>query len=90
MSRARRSISARYGSIAIFAAIRRASSCVSGFARRAAGCTCASLLQPQPCQRAILCAFDLLEIDGEDLRRAPIEHREHRFARLLRSSQHWS
>ena len=23
---------------------------------------------------AILCAFDLLEIDGEDLRREPIEH----------------
>jgi bifunctional non-homologous end joining protein LigD len=34
---------------------------------------------------AILCAFDLLEIDGEDLRRAPIEHRKHRLARLLRS-----
>ena len=33
----------------------------------------------------ILCAFDLLEIDGEDLRRAPIEHRKHRLARLLRS-----
>ena len=34
---------------------------------------------------AILCAFDLLEIDGEDLRGAPIEHRKHRLARLLRS-----
>ena len=33
---------------------------------------------------AILCAFDLLEIDGEDLRRAPIEHRKDRLARLLR------
>jgi hypothetical protein len=28
--------------------------------------------------RAILCALDLLEIDGEDLRRA---HRKHRLAR---------
>ncbi len=37
---------------------------------------------------AILCAFDLLEIDGEDLRRVPIEHRKHRLARLLRSPQH--
>jgi bifunctional non-homologous end joining protein LigD len=37
---------------------------------------------------AILCAFDLLEIDGEDLRRAPIEHRKHRLARLLRSPHH--
>jgi bifunctional non-homologous end joining protein LigD len=36
----------------------------------------------------ILCAFDLLEIDGEDLRRAPIEHRKHRLARLLRSPPH--
>jgi hypothetical protein len=33
----------------------------------------------------ILCAFDLLEIDGEDLRRVPIEQRKHRLARLLRS-----
>jgi ATP-dependent DNA ligase len=37
---------------------------------------------------AILCAFDLLEIDGEDLRRAPIEHRKHRLARLLRRPDH--
>jgi bifunctional non-homologous end joining protein LigD len=37
---------------------------------------------------AILCAFDLLEIDGEDLRRTPIEHRKHRLARLLRSPNH--
>ena len=37
---------------------------------------------------AILCAFDLLEIDGEDLRRAPIEQRKHRLARLLRSPDH--
>jgi bifunctional non-homologous end joining protein LigD len=32
-----------------------------------------------------LCAFDLLEIDGEDLRRVPIGQRKHRLARLLRS-----
>ena len=37
---------------------------------------------------AILCAFDLLEIDGEDLRRVPIEQRKHRLARLLRSPHH--
>jgi bifunctional non-homologous end joining protein LigD len=37
---------------------------------------------------AILCAFDLLEIDGEDLRRSAIKHRKHRLARLLRSPQH--
>jgi bifunctional non-homologous end joining protein LigD len=34
---------------------------------------------------AILCAFDLLEIDGEDLRQVPIEQRKNRLARLLRS-----
>jgi bifunctional non-homologous end joining protein LigD len=37
---------------------------------------------------AILCAFDLLEIGGEDLRRTPIEHRKHRLARLLRRPHH--
>jgi bifunctional non-homologous end joining protein LigD len=37
---------------------------------------------------AILCAFDLLEIDGEDLRRVPIEQRKHRLARLLRRPLH--
>jgi len=26
---------------------------------------------------AVLCAFDLIEIDGKDLRRAPIEERKH-------------
>jgi bifunctional non-homologous end joining protein LigD len=26
---------------------------------------------------AVLCAFDLLELDGEDLRRTPIEERKH-------------
>jgi bifunctional non-homologous end joining protein LigD len=37
---------------------------------------------------AILCAFDLLEIDGEDLRRVPIEQRKHRLARQLRRPHH--
>jgi bifunctional non-homologous end joining protein LigD len=34
---------------------------------------------------AVLCAFDLIELDGEDLRRAPIEHRKHKLARLVRT-----
>ena len=34
---------------------------------------------------AVLCAFDLIEFDGEDLRRAPIEHRKHKLARLVRT-----
>jgi bifunctional non-homologous end joining protein LigD len=33
-----------------------------------------------------LCAFDLLEIDGSDLRREPIEKRQDRLANLLRRS----
>jgi bifunctional non-homologous end joining protein LigD len=32
---------------------------------------------------AVLCAFDLLELDGEDLRRAPIEERKGILAKLL-------
>src|SRR5204863_5750444 len=32
----------------------------------------------------ILCAFDLLELDGHDLRRAPIEERKAALAELLR------
>ena len=32
--------------------------------------------------RAILCAFDLLELDGKDLRRAPIEERKHTLANV--------
>jgi bifunctional non-homologous end joining protein LigD len=31
---------------------------------------------------AVLCAFDLIELDGADLRRAPIEHRKQKLARL--------
>jgi bifunctional non-homologous end joining protein LigD len=34
---------------------------------------------------AVLCAFDLIELDGEDLRRVPIEHRKHKLARLVRT-----
>ncbi len=32
---------------------------------------------------AVLCAFDLLEVDGEDLRRARIEERKGTLAKLL-------
>ena len=35
---------------------------------------------------AVLCAFDLLELDGEDLRPQPIEKRERILAKLLRGS----
>jgi bifunctional non-homologous end joining protein LigD len=31
----------------------------------------------------ILCAFDLLELDGQDLRRAPLEERQAALAKLL-------
>jgi bifunctional non-homologous end joining protein LigD len=34
--------------------------------------------------RAILCAFDLLDVNGEDIRREPIEDRKRRLAGLLR------
>jgi ATP-dependent DNA ligase len=34
---------------------------------------------------AVLCAFDLIELDGADLRRAPIEHRKQKLARLVRA-----
>jgi ATP-dependent DNA ligase len=33
---------------------------------------------------AVLCAFDLLELDGQDLRRLPIERRKQTLAKLLR------
>jgi bifunctional non-homologous end joining protein LigD len=35
---------------------------------------------------AVLCAFDLLELDGKDLRRQPIEERKRLLAKLLRGS----
>ena len=34
---------------------------------------------------AVLCVFDLIEFEGEDLRRAPIEHRKHKLAKLVRT-----
>jgi predicted ATPase len=34
--------------------------------------------------RALLCAFDLIEVNGEDLRRVPIEERKRRLTGLLR------
>jgi bifunctional non-homologous end joining protein LigD len=36
---------------------------------------------------AVLLAFDLIELDGEDLRRAPIEHRKRQLAKLVRRPQ---
>jgi bifunctional non-homologous end joining protein LigD len=33
---------------------------------------------------AVLCAFDLIELDGEDLRRRPLEHRKAKLSDLLR------
>ena len=33
---------------------------------------------------AVLCAFDLIELDGEDLRRSSIEYRKRKLAKLLR------
>src|SRR6516164_9062063 len=36
---------------------------------------------------AVLCAFDLLELDGKDLRREPIEKRKALLAKLLRGSK---
>ena len=35
---------------------------------------------------AVHCAFDVLELDGSDLRREPIEKRKRLLARLLRGS----
>ena len=35
---------------------------------------------------AVLCAFDLLELDGRDLRREPIENRKAFLAKLLKGS----
>ena len=36
--------------------------------------------------RAVLCAFDLLELDGQDLRRQPIEERKRILATLVRAA----
>jgi ATP-dependent DNA ligase len=37
---------------------------------------------------AVLIAFDLIELDGEDLRRSPIEHRKRKLAKLVRGPHH--
>ena len=37
---------------------------------------------------AVLCAFDLIELDGEDLRRSSIEYRKHKLAKLMTRSAH--
>ena len=37
-------------------------------------------------ERAVLSAFDLLELDGKDLRRRPIEERKDLLAKLLHDS----
>ncbi len=34
--------------------------------------------------RAVLCVFDLIELNGQDLRRAPIEQRKAKLAKLVR------
>jgi bifunctional non-homologous end joining protein LigD len=36
---------------------------------------------------AVLCAFDLIELDDEDLRRSPIEDRKSALAELLRQKR---
>jgi ATP-dependent DNA ligase len=36
-------------------------------------------------QALIECTFDLIELDGEDLRRSAIEHRKHKLAMLVSS-----
>jgi bifunctional non-homologous end joining protein LigD len=36
---------------------------------------------------AVLCAFDLIELDGEDLSRTPLEHRKRALAKLLRQKR---
>ena len=35
--------------------------------------------------KAVLCAFDLIELDGQDLRRSPIEDRKAKLAKLVRT-----
>jgi bifunctional non-homologous end joining protein LigD len=50
------------------------------------GITCFDLLRRGPWIRpdAVLCAFDLIELNGEDLRRQPIEQRKANLERLVR------
>jgi bifunctional non-homologous end joining protein LigD len=37
---------------------------------------------------AVLCAFDLIELDGEDLRRSSVEYRKRKVAKLVTRSAH--
>ena len=37
---------------------------------------------------AVLCAFDLIELDGEDLRRSSIEYRKRKLAKLIARCPH--
>jgi hypothetical protein len=37
---------------------------------------------------AVLCAFDLIELDGEDLRRSSVEYRRRKVAKLVTRSAH--
>ncbi len=39
-------------------------------------------------EAAVLCAFDLIELDGEDLRRSSIEYRKRKLAKLLARCAH--
>jgi bifunctional non-homologous end joining protein LigD len=39
-------------------------------------------------EAAVLCAFDLIELDGEDLRRSSIEYRKRKLAKLVTRSAH--
>jgi bifunctional non-homologous end joining protein LigD len=43
-------------------------------------------LARQGAASAVLCAFDLLGLEGRDLRREPIEERKQRLAKLLKGS----
>jgi bifunctional non-homologous end joining protein LigD len=44
------------------------------------------LIRHRALASAVLCAFDLLELDGRDLRREPIENRKALLAKLLKGS----
>jgi hypothetical protein len=45
------------------------------------------LRQPRDDRHVFLYAFDLIELDGKDLRREPIEHRKAVLAKLLRGAK---
>ena len=48
-----------------------------------AGCPSALARQRREDRHVFLYAFDLLELNGKDLRREPLEHRKRELARLL-------